>query len=150
VLAALGFTPCGIEHATLFILGGWTPTLAFRMGLTSEPKFDAWLCGFGLLLLTVATVWLNQPMAELARAYGLGVAMAMLVSFHCDSGVRFRESYVACASKTLPAMAQAKETGLRMVLACVSLALIAPIFVPRAVATGTALAVQITGQPSAF
>jgi hypothetical protein len=145
LLAALGFTPCGIEHAALFILGGWTPTLAHRFGLTSEARFDAWLSGFGLLLLTMISAWLSQPTADLIHAYGLGIAVSMLVSFHCDSGVRFREAHIACAPKTFPTLDASKEMHMRLVLACVSLALIAPIFVPRAVATGNALAAQITG-----
>jgi hypothetical protein len=144
-LAALQLVPSGIEHATLFVLGAWSPTLAHKFKLAEEPRFDAWIAGFVALLLSLVSTAVSQTQSALMVAFCLGLGTGALVAYHTSTGVRFRESYISTGVALLPSLSAGKQSFLRIVLAISSLALIAPIFVPRAVAQGNAIAAQLLG-----
>jgi hypothetical protein len=144
-LAALRMVPSGIEHATMFVLGAWSPALAFKFKLVDEARFDAWVAGFATLILALVSAALAPTYSALVAAYCLGIGTGTLVAYHTPTGVRFRNHSVSTAALLLPSFSPRGQTALRIVLAVSSLALIAPIFVPRAIAQGNAIAAQIVG-----
>jgi hypothetical protein len=144
-LAALHMVPNGIEHATMFVLGAWSPALAFKLKLVDEARFDAWVSGFATLFLALLSMTLAPTLSALITAFCLGVGTGALVAYHTPTGVRFRNNYISTGAVLLPSFSRRGQVALRVMLAVSSLTLIAPIFVPRAIAQGNAIAVQIVG-----
>lgn len=142
-LAALQLAPSGIEHATLFILGAWSPTLAHKFKLADEPRFDAWVAGFMTLLLALLSLAVVPVVSALIVAFCLGVGTGALVAYHTPTGVRFREHHISTGAMLLPSLSVKRQAALRLILAVASLSIIAPIFVPRAIAQGNAIAAQV-------
>jgi hypothetical protein len=142
-LAALKLAPSGLEHATMFVLGAWSPTLAHKFKLAEEPRFDGWVAGFLTILVTTASVAMDATISQLLTAFCLGIGTGALIAYHTPTGVRFRENRVSTGAILLPALSSKRQTVLRIILAMASLAILAPIFVPRAIAQGTAIAAQI-------
>lgn len=142
-LAALGLAPSGIEHATLFIIGAWSPTLAYKFKLADEPRFDGWVAGFLALLLSLASLAATPVISGLIVAFCLGIGTGAFVAYHTPTGVRFREHHISTGAILLPCLSPKRQVVLRIVLAVASLSMIAPIFVPRAIAQGNAIAAQI-------